>query len=295
MAPKKRKQPAETYPLRLTASERKSLLGTTRLRPGLKKKIKQVAGGTPVVELTRKELDEMAEEVDTSLAFVPEPDKKRLNAVFDKIDELLDAVQDEPDGAASPPPHKAGVVYQFKVTLKDSQPPIWRRIQVPDCTLGELHEVLQVAMGWEDAHLHQFVVRGDYYGPRPPDDLAVGMETADEDQVRLSQIAAMGRKMRFRYDYDFGDSWQHEIVLEQTLKPEPHVNYPRCIDGARACPPEDIGGVWGYAEFLEVMADPSHSNYREMKEWCGGNFDPETFSVEAVNQQMKQLARRSNP
>src|SRR5262249_40962495 len=153
------------------------------------KKIKQVAGGTRVVELTRKELDEMAEEVDTSLAFVPDPDKKRLNAVLDKIDELLDAVQDEPDEAASPPPDKAGLVYQFKVTLEDSMPPIWRRIQVPDCTLGELHEVLQVAMGWEDAHLHQFVVRGDYYGPRLPDELGFEAETKDEDRIRLSRIA----------------------------------------------------------------------------------------------------------
>src|SRR5262249_55806201 len=140
MATKRRNQSTEAYPLRLTASERESLLGTTRLRPGLKKKLKLVTGGTRVVEFTKKELDEMAEEVDTSLAFVPGPDKKRLNAVLDRIDDLLDALQDQSDEPASPPTDKTGAVYQFRVTLKESEPPIWRRIQVRDCTLGELHE-----------------------------------------------------------------------------------------------------------------------------------------------------------
>ena len=112
---------------------------------------------------------------------------------------------------------------------------------MPDCTLGEFHEVLQVVMGWDDSHLHQFIVAGEYDGPSDPEDLDWGMETQDEEEISLSQVPKTGRKIRFTYVYDFGDSWDHEIVLERTLEPEPKVVYPRCVDGARACPPEDVG------------------------------------------------------
>ena len=102
----------------------------------------------------------------------------------------------------------------------------------------------------------------------------------------LSQIVKMGRKTRFTYEYDFGDSWQHEIVLEKTLEPEPRVRYPRCVEGERACPPEDCGGVWGYAELREAIADPKHESHEEMLEWIGGEFDPERFSVDEVNKEL---------
>ena len=167
-------------------------------------------------------------------------------------------------------------------------PPIWRRIQVPDCTLGELHEVLQVVMGWEDCHLHQFIVRGEYYGPLDPEDSDWDMEMEDEEKISISQVAKTGRKVRFIYEYDFGDSWQHEILLEKILEPEPNVTYPRCIEGARACPPEDVGGIWGYAEFLGAISDPNHEDHDEMVEWVGGKFDPEKFSVDKVNRELRK-------
>ena len=112
------------------------------------------------------------------------------------------------------------------------------------------------------------------------------METHDEEEISISQVVKMVRKVRFTYEYDFGDSWQHEIVLEKTLESEPDVAYPRCIDGARACPPEDVGGIWGYAEFLEAISDPNHENHDEMVEWVGGEFDPEKFSVDEVNKEL---------
>ena len=115
------------------------------------------------------------------------------------------------------------------------------------------------------------------------------METEDEEDILISKIATMGRKVRFTYEYDFGDSWQHEIVLEKTLEPEPKVKYPRCVEGARACPPEDVGGVRGYADFLEVVGDPKHENGRDMKEWIGGKFDPERFSVDKVNRELRRV------
>ena len=109
------------------------------------------------------------------------------------------------------------------------------------------------------------------------------MEIEDEEKISISKVAKTGRKVRFIYEYDFGDSWQHEILLEKILEPEPNVAYPRCIEGARACPPEDVGGIWGYGDFLVAISDPNHEDHDEMVEWVGGEFDPEKFSVDKVN------------
>src|SRR5271157_3708101 len=189
----------------------------------------------------------------------------------------------------STPTEARSQVYQFKITLVDTQPPVWRRIQVPDCTLGDLHEVIQTVMGWQHSHMHQFIINDEYYGEADFDDLDLGMEMKDEDGILLSQIVKAGENARFVYEYDFGDSWQHSIQFERVVEPEPKVKYPRCTEGARACPPEDCGGVWGYADFLKAIADPKHPDHRDMKEWIGGKFDPEKFSVEAVNRELKNL------
>jgi hypothetical protein len=289
MPAKKGKRPDEKFPLKLTVKQRDSLVHATRLPTGIKVRIKQASAEQPVVEFSKRELEKMAEEVYTSLAYALPADRKRLSAVLDKIDELLDALEEKDLDEKRHAVARSSSIYQFKVTLKESDPPIWRRIQVPDCTLGELHEILQVVMGWEDCHLHQFIVRGEYYGPLDPEDASWDMEIHDEEEISLSKIAKMGRKVRFTYEYDFGDSWQHEIVLEKTLEPEPKVKYPRCIEGERACPPEDVGGVWGYAEFLEAIADPKHESHRDMKEWIGGRFDPEKFSADEVNEELRNL------
>jgi hypothetical protein len=196
--------------------------------------------------------------------------------------------ESEPE-ADSTPTAVGSQVYQFKITLVDTQPPVWRRIQVPDCTLGDLHEVIQTVMGWQHSHMHQFIINDEYYGEADLDDLDLGMEMKDEDGILLSQIVKAGKNARFVYEYDFGDSWQHSIQFERVVEPEPKVKYPRCAEGARACPPEDCGGVWGYADFLKAIADPKHPDHRDMKEWIGGKFDPEKFSVEAVNRELKNF------
>ena len=161
MPAKKRKQPDEKYPLKLTAKQRESLVHATRLAMGLKTRIKEASTDQQFVEFTKKELDQMLGEIDISLDFATPSDRKRLNAVLDKIFDLLADIEEKQLKEKRQAVTKPGAIYQFKVTLKESHPPIWRRIQVPDCTLGELHEVLQVVMGWEDCHLHQFVVRGE--------------------------------------------------------------------------------------------------------------------------------------
>ena len=169
-------------------------------------------------------------------------------------------------------------VYQIKVTLEDSKPPIWRRLLVPpNVTLGDLHYILQIAMGWTDSHLHQFIIGGKYYGVPDPD-----MEAIDEDRVKLAQIIS-GEKFKFRYEYDFGDSWSHLILVEKILPAEPGQPYPICLTGKRHGPPEDCGGVYGYDDFVKAMANPKHPEHKSMKEWYGEDFDPEAFDLDEVN------------
>jgi hypothetical protein len=182
----------------------------------------------------------------------------------------------------------SGVVYQLKITLRDIRPPIWRRVQVKDCTLAKLHDVIQASMGWADYHLHTFDIGREQYGdPRQwEDDLGVDPEVGNEGKVRLSQLVAQGVK-KFGYTYDMGDNWEHTIQVEKVLDAEPGVRYPRCVAGKRACPPEDCGGPWGYADFVEAIQEPDHERHEELLEWVGGDFDPEAFDIEAVNEELR--------
>ena len=177
-------------------------------------------------------------------------------------------------------------IYQLKLTLKDSKPPIWRRLQVrSDATLDQLHYTFQVAMGWTNSHLHQFAVGSVWFGDPYPED---GFDVIDERLVQLGQIVRRV-KDKFVYEYDFGDRWQHETVVEKRLKPEANPLYPRCLAGKRHCPPEDVGGVWGYGHFLEAIGDTEHPEHADYLKWVGGSFDPVAFDLEDVNQRLKQL------
>ena len=178
-------------------------------------------------------------------------------------------------------------IYQIKITLKHIRPQVWRRIQVPaDIKLGKLHRILQAAMGWYDAHLHAFRVGHETYGVSNPDPL-FGTETENERNVRLDRIAAEGDQLI--YEYDFGDGWEHELLIEQVLPAEKGRRYPLCLSGKRACPPEDCGGPPGYEHLLEVLRDPKHERHEEMREWIGGEFDPEAFDLTAVNWELRRM------
>lgn len=164
---------------------------------------------------------------------------------------------------ASPSPTEAPID-QIKVTLEESHPPIWRRLLVPgDVTLAQLHDIIQVAMGWEDYHLHQFIVGNVFYGEPHPD---YGFEMRDERRVTLREVAPQ-EGSKFCYEYDFGDGWLHQILVEKVLPPEPEQSYPVCIKGKRACPPEDVGGIWGYYDFLEASGTPTIRSMRTI--WSG--------------------------
>jgi hypothetical protein len=155
-------------------------------------------------------------------------------------------------------------VYQIKITLKDIKPPIWRRLQVTnDTVLEKLHEIIQVAMGWDNYHLHQFI-DGDTYYVQPDSDYDDVMKS--ENGVAISQLVS-GEGARFHYEYDFGDGWVHEILVEKILPVEKGTQYPVCIKGKRACPPEDVGGAWGYSDFLETIMNPKNPEYGDC--WNG--------------------------
>lgn len=180
-------------------------------------------------------------------------------------------------------------IYQLKVTLPGISPPIWRRVQIAgDYSLAQLHRVLQVVMGWENYHLYMFRIGSKKYGPPDPDGIDdLGM--VDAKRKRFAEVApSVGAT--FTYVYDYGDDWEHELLLEAILMPEPAVTYPRCLAGERRCPPEDVGGIGGYADYLEAMFDPSHEDHEEKMMWRGP-FDAETFSLEQVNRDLAKKFR----
>jgi Plasmid pRiA4b ORF-3-like protein len=190
----------------------------------------------------------------------------------------------EPKTSADP-----NAVYQFKITLIGSNPPIWRRIQVADGTLDKLHEHIQTAMGWTNSHLHQFEIGEKRYGdPELLDDGFDDVECVDSTRARLSKIVPKtGKRFSFTYEYDFGDGWEHEVLFEGCPKKESGKNYPLCLEGDRACPPEDVGGIVGFYEFLEALTDPKHERHEDFKEW-GGDFDPEKFDARQATKAMKK-------
>jgi len=204
-------------------------------------------------------------------------------------------------------------VHELKITLRRSKPPIWRRIAVPsDMKLSDLHIVIQIVMGWTDSHLHQFVIRNP--GPRPTpqelfsldiqeriemmtmsrdrcwSDLRMELEEAeDEAKARLCELAP-AVKSKLIYEYDFGDGWDHQIDVVKIGPPTEGVDYPVCLKGKLACPPEDCGGIWGYYEMLEALKDPKHERHEDFADWIGDSFDPERFDLDEINTQLVEVS-----
>jgi len=166
-------------------------------------------------------------------------------------------------------------IFQLKVSLAGVRPPVWRRVLVPGgYTLDRLHRVLQHAMGWRDCHLHSFEIDGLQYGEPDPDG-----ELALRDELDVRMDAVVGKGSRFRYTYDFGDWWEHDLVVEDACTADPDERYPSCLYGERACPPEGVGGPSGYAVLLAALADPAHREHQAMREWAGPGFDPDAYDA----------------
>ena len=173
--------------------------------------------------------------------------------------------------------------YNLKIILDGSNPQIWRTVKVNgDFTLQDLHHAIQVSMGWYNCHLHQFVIANEIYGVNLEDDW--GESVNDESKVKICKLLKKGDQ--FYYEYDFGDGWQHFIkVLDVT---DENILFPICTDGKRNCPPEDIGGIYGYENFVEIMKNPKHPEYEEYIEWHEGSYNPELFDIKEVNKLLAQ-------
>lgn len=191
-------------------------------------------------------------------------------------------------GAPTPLCDANGPVYQLKISLKHAKPPIWRRVLVPaGIGLPALHDVIQAAFGWTNSHLHQFIDGRTFYQPgADEDDVFMGMDTVESAGVRLSNLLRK-EKDKVVYEYDFGDSWEHEVLLEKVLPADPEQPLPICIKGKRACPPEDCGGVFGYFQLLETLEGPECDEKEELLEWLGYSIDAEAFDLEEINARIR--------
>ena len=185
--------------------------------------------------------------------------------------------------AKAPPP-----VYRLKITLIGIEPPIWRVLQVPaSIKLCCLHSALQVVMGWTDSHLHQFEKDGKYWGiVQLYEDEQ--LDVVDDGGVALAEVLKSEGDLMV-YQYDFGDNWRHEVVLEKIESADSALKHPVCLAGERRCPPEDVGGVSAYERFLEVIFDPTHEEYEHFVGWAGGHFQAEAFDLKAVNETLSRL------
>jgi hypothetical protein len=179
------------------------------------------------------------------------------------------------------PSRPAEGTLQLRIELLDVEPTVWRRILVPeDITMADLAEIILIAMGWNNSHRHLFRVGDEEYG--------LADEDASEDEINESQVTVsevLGGQERFAFDYDFGDGWEHDVVIEK--RSPSSVPFAECLHGENACPPDDVGGPRGYEDFLEALADATHEDHDEHRHRIGGSFDPSRFDLDAVNAELR--------
>lgn len=184
-------------------------------------------------------------------------------------------------------------IVQIKITLQDTKPVIWRRIQVKkNITFFELHNTIQIAMGWKNSHMFEF--RGNGYSICLPDEMysemSMGEEIHDVIETKLSSILKEVNQT-LEYEYDFGDGWEHEILVEKFLPIDTSVRYPNCIDGGMNCPPEDCGGTHGFYYLMSVIKDKKHPEHNETIEWLDGGYNPNEFDLEETNKRLLFLLK----
>jgi len=179
-------------------------------------------------------------------------------------------------------------IYQIKIVLKGSKPKIWRRILVPsDLLLSDLHKIIQTTMGWTNSHLHQFIKDKTFYVQKSTeDDFWWNINYMDYAKIKIS-VLLKKEKDKIIYEYDFGDGWEHDIILEKIRNETANKNIPICLTGKNNCPPEDCGGIWGYYEMLESIKNPNNDKYNDYIDWLGYEFDPTYFNKDEINEMLK--------
>jgi hypothetical protein len=270
------------FSVRLTLAQR---IAVAEVFPGLSGHLRLDEPNQRVVSLTPDELTAVCEGVAPAIRRADTGMKR--NSLRHALDIARRAIEHSQGIGLIPARDR---IYQFKITLKDIRPPIWRRIQMRDGTLDRFHGRIQTAMGWTNSHLHHFQVGDTLYGdPWLMEEDFAEMGYVNSRATTLSEVLPKGGgRFRFEYEYDFGDSWRHELLFEGCLKAEPGRRYPWCVEGERACPPEDVGGVSGYGEFLAVLSDPGDEQHEPFLLWSGGKFDPESFDPEKATKRMRR-------
>jgi hypothetical protein len=176
-------------------------------------------------------------------------------------------------------------VFRLRIQLNDVDPVIWRRLLVPGgIRMGKLSDILLAAMGWSNSHLHAFTVGDIRYGMNA-DEFPEG----EIDEKTVTVFQALREQRRFTFEYDFGDSWEHDVVIEDLTWSGVGLKSAVCIDGANACPPDDVGGTWGYGEFLDAIANSTHEDHERFLSWAGGSFDPAEFDLGQVNAVLQKI------
>ena len=186
----------------------------------------------------------------------------------------------------------AATIARLKITLDDVKPVVLRRVEVPvDIRLDRLHLTIQAAMGWTNSHLYEIRAGGVGWSTPYPDADWAG-DFIDSRKARLGDIIEDIGSKTLKYLYDFGDGWEHTIKIERLTDRQPGILYPRLIEAKGHCPPEDVGGPWGYAELLEAIADSTHERHSELKEWLADDFNPHVVDVDSLSEDVTELAQR---
>lgn len=290
--PKKKTKDSTNEPggVSLTATQRQTLLGTSLPNP-LRERIESAGKGTAPIAFSPQELVQAATAVLERMRGAETALRNRLTTVYHRfVEQIMDPAGDAKRVLKEWPEDRSQAVYQFRISLARAFPPVWRRIQMRDGTLEDLHDMIQTSMGWDNAHLHQFQIGKRLYVMEMDDGFGSFMETRFETETRLSELVSPGQTEEWEYEYDFGDGWRHIVRFEGFAPSAENVKLPRCIGGARACPPEDIGGLWGYFELLDFLEDPEKAEDGERWEWLR-NFDPEAFDPSEATRSMQESRR----
>ena len=273
--------PQATINVLFTGAQRKVIVS---LLPHLSDRLTLDEKGPRTISFTEDELEAIQQTANKAISSAAK--SRNRNSLWHVADRISKAIENA-KGIGSIPATRR--LYQFKITLQDVEPTIWRRIHVKGCTLHKLHEHIQAAMGWTNSHLYEFEIDGERYGnPSRLDDRISDFQCVDSTKVQISEIVPQSAsRFWFFYRYDMGDRWEHEILFEGCLPAATGQRYPLCVEGEMNCPPEDVGGFTGYAEFLEALADPKHEMHDDFVEEVG-DFDWQKFDAEERTKAMRQ-------
>ena len=280
----------EQFDLQLSEAQRRTILTYASLPAHLAMALSPKGAEKSLAPFTLDELDELLDWIELAIYRAKGNERQKVRRIVEKVAGLLGSEIKPARVSTHQTSEKTATVFQIKMTLMGVDPPIWRRVHIPDCTLEELHEIIQVTMGWEFEHLYRFTVGGvDYTDLERTSD----KEAEDAFSSRLSAVLPTeNRRPRFSYEYDFGDRWIHQLIVEERFLPKEELKYPSCVGGQFACPPEDCGGPWAYSDFVDAIGNPGHRRHEELLEWVGGNFDPKRFDQDIVNNKLQHLWTR---